>query len=47
MNNLTYLFGAFALASLVFFIHGWIMSSRQHRLEKKLEQLREQLKDKV
>ncbi len=47
MNNLVYLFGAFAFASLVFFIHGWAMSSRQQRLERKLEQLREQLKDRM
>jgi hypothetical protein len=45
MNNLSYLFGAFALVTLVFFIHGWLMSSRQNRLEKKLEELKAQLKD--
>jgi hypothetical protein len=45
MNNLSYLFGAFALVSVVFFIHGWMMSSRQARLEKKLAALKEQLKD--
>ena len=42
-----YLFGAFALVSLVFFIHNWIMSSRQSRLEKKLDELKSQLKDKM
>ena len=45
MNNLSYLFGAFTLVTLVFFIHGWLMSSRQARLEKKLEELQAQLKD--
>jgi ABC-type amino acid transport system permease subunit len=50
MNNnsyLSYLFGAFALVTIVFFIHNWAMSSRQHRLEKKLEELKAQLKDKI
>ena len=47
MNNLSYLFGAFALVTLVFFIHSWLMSSRQARLEKKLAELKEQLKDKL
>ena len=42
-----YLFGAFALVSLVFFIHNWIMSSRQSRLEKKLDELKSQLKDRM
>ena len=46
MNNLSYLFGAFTLVTIVFLIHGWMMSSRQTRLEKKLEELREQVKDK-
>jgi len=45
MNNLSYLFGAFALVTIVFFIHNWMMSSRQARLEKKLEELKAQLKD--
>jgi len=38
-------FAAFALVTIVFLIHGWMMSSRQARLEKKLEELREQVKD--
>lgn len=46
MTN-SYLFGAFALVSLVFFIHNWIMSSRQSRLEKKLDELKSQLKDRM
>ena len=46
MNN-QYLFGAFALVTIVFFIHGWIMSSRQARLERKLEDLKAQLKDRT
>ena len=45
MNNLSYLFGAFALVTIVFFIHTFMMSSRQARLEKKLEELREQLRE--
>jgi hypothetical protein len=44
MSN-PFLFGAFALVSVVFFIHNWIMSSRQTKLEKKLEELKAQLKD--
>jgi hypothetical protein len=47
MNNLSYLFAAFALVSVVFVIHGWLMSSRQARLEKKLEELKAQIKDKL
>jgi hypothetical protein len=44
MNN-SYLFGAFALVTIVFFIHNWGMSARQRRLEKKLDELKAQLKD--
>ena len=44
MSN-PYLFGAFALVTLVFFIHNWLMSSRQSRLEKKLDELKAQMKD--
>jgi ABC-type amino acid transport system permease subunit len=44
MNN-KYLFAAFALVAIVFFIHNWMMSSRQKRLETKLEELKSQLKD--
>ena len=46
MSN-PYLFGAFALVSVVFFIHNWILSSRQNKLEKKLEDLKAQLKDRM
>ena len=42
-----YLFGAFALVALVFFIHNWLLSSRQARLEKRLEEMKNQLKDRV
>jgi hypothetical protein len=44
MSN-PYLFGAFALVTAVFFIHNWLMSSRQTRLEKKLEELKAQLRE--
>jgi hypothetical protein len=44
MSN-QYLFGAFALVALVFFIHNWVLSSRQARLEKRLEEMKNQLKD--
>jgi ABC-type amino acid transport system permease subunit len=44
MSN-QYLFGAFALVALVFFIHNWLLSSRQARLEKRLEEMKNQLKD--
>ena len=47
MNNLSYLFAAFALVTVVFVIHGWLMSSRQTRLEKKLDELKAQMKDKL
>ena len=46
MSN-PYLFGAFALVTLVFFIHNWIMSGRQSRLEKKLDELKSQMKDRL
>ena len=46
MSN-PYLFGAFALVAIVFFIHNWLMSSRQARLEKKLDELRSQLRDRT
>ena len=46
MSN-QYLFGAFALVALVFFIHNWLLSSRQARLEKRLEEMKNQLKDRV
>ena len=46
MSN-PYLFGAFALVSVVFFIHNWILSSRQNKLEKKLEDLKAQLTDRT
>jgi ABC-type amino acid transport system permease subunit len=46
MNN-RYLFGAFALVALVFFIHSWLLSARQARLERKLEELKNQLKDRL
>jgi len=46
MSN-QYLFGAFALVALVFFIHNWLLSSRQARLEKRLEEMKNQLKDRA
>jgi hypothetical protein len=45
--NSSYLFGAFALVAAVFFIHNMLMSSRQARLEKKIEELRSHFKDGV
>jgi len=45
MNNLQYLFGAFTLVTVVFFIHSLLMGSRQARLEKRVEELKAQLKD--
>jgi len=44
MTN-SYLFGAFAFVAIVFFIHNWLISSRQARLEKKLEELKSQVRD--
>jgi ABC-type amino acid transport system permease subunit len=46
MSN-QYLFGAFALVAIVFFIHNWLLSSRQARLEKRLEEMKNQLKDRT
>jgi CcmD family protein len=46
MSN-PFLFGAFALVSVVLFIYNWILSSRLSRLEKKLEELKTQLKDRT
>ena len=43
MNNTKFLFAAFALVAAVFLIHNWLMSSRQKRIEKKLEELKDQL----
>jgi hypothetical protein len=40
-----FLFGAFALVTVVFLIHNWTISSRQRRLEKKLDELKAQFKD--
>ncbi len=42
-----FLFGAFALVTVVFFIHNWLMSARQKNLEKKLQELKNQLKDRM
>jgi hypothetical protein len=44
MSN-PYLFAAFALVAVVFFIHNWMMGSRQTRLEKKLDELKNQQKN--
>jgi len=44
MSN-PFLFAAFALVAAVFLIHNWLMSSRQKRLEKKLDELKAQLTD--
>jgi len=43
MSN-PYLFAAFALVAVVFFIHNWMLGSRQTRLEKKLDELKNQRK---
>ena len=39
MSNL-FMFGAFAGITIVFFAHNWLMSSRQQRLERKLDDLK-------
>lgn len=43
MNNL---FAAFSVVFLAIFIYSWLMTSRQKRLEKKLDELKAQLKEK-
>jgi len=44
MNNTKFLFAAFALVAVVFFVHNWLMGARQKRLEKKLDELKDRLK---
>lgn len=44
--NRYFLFGAYAVVSIVFFIYAWRMGSRQKRLEKKLDELKEQVREK-
>jgi CcmD family protein len=42
---LQFAFAAYGLAFLVIFIFMWLMISRQSRLDKKLDELKRQLKD--
>src|SRR5258707_700332 len=46
MSN-PFIFSAFALVSVVVVIHNWVMSARQSRLEKKLDELKASLKDRL
>jgi CcmD family protein len=38
---------ALSVVFIAIFIYSWLMTSRQKRLEKKLDELKAQLKDKV
>ncbi|MSQ05768.1 MAG: CcmD family protein [Dehalococcoidia bacterium] len=40
-SNLTYLFAAFAVSWLVFFVYAFIMARRQQELERQVQALRE------
>jgi len=43
---MTNLFVAYTLAFIIIFIFTWLLISRQSRLEKKLDQLKQRLKEK-
>jgi CcmD family protein len=43
---MTNLFVAYTLAFVIIFVFTWLLMSRQSRLEKKLDELKERLKDK-
>ena len=43
-RGLQFAFAAYGLAFLVFFIFMWLMISRQNRLERKLDELKSQVK---
>ena len=43
---MTNLFIAYTLAFIIIFIFTWLLISRQSRLEKKLDELKERLKEK-
>ena len=42
---MTNLFFAYSLAFVILFIFTWLLISRQTRLEKKLDEMKERLKD--
>lgn len=44
-RGLQFAFAAYGLAFLVIFIFMWLMISRQSRLDKKLDELKRQMKD--
>jgi CcmD family protein len=44
---MTNLFVAYTLVFVIIFIFTWLLMSRQSRLEKKLDELKQRLKDKV
>ena len=45
MNNLGYLFAAYTVIFAAIFIYSWLMSSRQKKLDRKIDELKELLKD--
>jgi CcmD family protein len=44
-RGLQFAFAAYGLAFFVIFIFMWLMISRQNRLDKKLDELKRQIKD--
>ena len=44
---MTNLFVAYTLVFVIIFIFTWLLMSRQSRLEKKVDELKQRLKDKV
>ena len=44
---MTNLFVAYTLVFVIIFIFTWLLMSRQTRLEKKVDELKQRLKDKV
>ena len=45
MNNLNFLFAAYTVIFAAIFVYTWLMSARQKTLERKIDELKELLKD--
>lgn len=46
-RGLQFAFAAYGLAFLVFFVFMWIMIARQNKLDRKLDELKSHLKDRM
>jgi len=46
-RGLQFAFAAYGIAFAIIFIFMWLMIARQNRLERKLDELKSQLKDRV